>query len=30
MTKTFQDETLFGISNFGYWKLPAPLNKSKI
>jgi len=21
MTKTFQDETLFGISNFGHWKL---------
>jgi hypothetical protein len=21
MTKTFQDETLFGFSNFGHWKL---------
>jgi hypothetical protein len=21
MTKTFQDETLFGISNFGHWDL---------
>jgi hypothetical protein len=21
MTKTFQDKTLFGISNFGHWKL---------
>jgi hypothetical protein len=28
MTKTFQDETLFGFSNFGHWKLPALLNKS--
>jgi hypothetical protein len=25
MTKTFQDETLFGFSNFGHWKLPFDL-----
>ena len=30
VTKTFQEETMFGISNFDYWKLPALLNKSQI
>jgi len=30
MTKTFNDGTFFGYSNFGYWNLPALLNKSKI
>jgi len=29
MTKTSK-MTLFGYSNFGYWDLPALLNKSKI
>ena len=25
MTKTFQDKTLFGFSNFGNWNLPFDL-----
>jgi len=30
MNKTFLDETLFGVSNFGHWDLPAPFNNKRV